>query len=71
MMTNSHFDPDDRDGSDQSGVRLALIVLGVLTPVVPLSAAMIGNPIWGLALFAVATGLAVIFCIATMPAFSK
>ncbi|WP_341366666.1 methyl-accepting chemotaxis protein [Yoonia sp. BS5-3] len=59
-MTNEMDDPAVNE-SDQQGVKLALVVLAIQTPLAPVAAGVIGNPILGVGLFSFALGLVAAF----------
>ena len=70
-MTKNPVDPRGRNEIDESGVKLALIVLAIMTPLPPLCAAIIGNAFLGLTVLAIGGALVAVYCVANVPALSK
>lgn len=71
MVTGNTNDLDQADASDQDGVKLALVVLAILTPLPPICAAVVGNAAVGLSAFVALVGLVGFLCVAKVPTSSK
>lgn len=61
----------EENKTDQDGVKMALIVLAVMAPLPPLSAALIGNPVFGVGVFSLLFAVGAALCATKAPDFAK